>query len=93
MPSNEVKWTLDDVEQTLLDNADYVETQSLAKAKAFVSAATRWLIMRPLNASAEGRNVAFNVQQVQAMKDNAEQFVEQSQTGGVRFIQVENYRG
>ena len=51
MPENYAKWTLDDVEQALLDNADFVEAQSLAKAKAFSSAAARWLIMRPTNAS------------------------------------------
>lgn len=91
--SNFAKWTLDDVEQALLDNADFVETQSVAKAKAFVTAATRWLIMRPTNASAAGRTVVFNVVQVEQMKNNAEQFVESSATGGVRFLQTRNYRG
>ena len=90
---SQAKWNLDEVQQELLDNADFVETQSVAKAKKFSSAAARWLIMRPVNVTGESRTVIMNVAQVMQMKEQAELFVENYGAGGARFLGFKNYRG
>jgi hypothetical protein len=36
-----------DVEEALIANADFEEAASVSKAKAFVTAARRWLILKP----------------------------------------------
>lgn len=92
--SNEgAKWDVDDVQQSLLDNASFIEDNSLSKAKAFVSAAARWLIMKPANVSGENRTVVLNTVQVEKMKHDAEIFIEQWQGSSVKFLGCNNYRG
>ena len=85
-------WDIAEITQTLLDNIDFQETNSLAKAKLFAPAARRWLVLRPLNTSGEGRAVTLNVQQVENMLKTAEAFIALN-SGGVRYLGGENFRG
>ena len=85
-------WDIAEITQTLLDNIDFFETNSLAKAKLFAPAARRWLVLRPLNTSGEGRAVTLNVMQVEKMLHTAEAFIA-SATGGCRQLGGNNFRG
>lgn len=85
-------YTIESVEQTLLDNADFEENASVAKAKAFVSAAKRWLILSPESSSNQSSSMSWSKQIVVDLMRRAEAFVvanDTSNTGGrVRFLSV-----
>lgn len=82
--------TLDEVIDDLLDNADFEETQSLTKAKAFVTAAKRYLILAPASSSDQGSSLSINASQVHDMLRRAQAYVAasaSSSTGSsVRYI-------
>lgn len=82
--------TFAEVIDALSDNADFEEARSLAKAKAFVTAAKRFLIIAPQSASDQGSSQTFSVAQIENMMRDAQAFVASSSSpnGGVRFLGV-----
>jgi hypothetical protein len=81
--------TLDEIVDALLDNADFEETESLAKAHAFVTAAKRYLILCPASMSDQGSSQSINAQQVHEMMRRATAFISaRGGSGGtsVRYI-------
>ena len=77
----------------LLSNLDYEETGSVSKAKAVVSAARAWLVLRPNTASDQGSSLSLNVAQVEAMVKDARRYVnanaaKSSITTGTRFMSI-----
>lgn len=67
--------TLDEVIDDLLDNADFEEAASLTKAKAFVTAAKRYLILAPASSSDQGSSLSINASQVHEMLRRAQSYV------------------
>lgn len=83
--------TIDEVIDALNDNADFEETNSVAKARAFITAANRFLIMTPASQSHEGASLSMGLQQIQALLQAARGFVNQVDTNSaatsrVRFL-------
>ncbi len=68
--------TLDEVITSLVDNADWEATQDVAKARAFVTAANRYLILMPSSSSEPGGfQVSMNVGEVRTLLERASLFV------------------
>lgn len=82
--------TIFEVEESLLENADFEEVGSVAKAKAFVTAARRWLVLKPQSASNQSSSMSMNAQQVADMMNAAQAFVDanDSSRSNVRFLSV-----
>ena len=91
--SENTTYTVEQIEQTLLDNADFEEADSVTKAKAFVTAAKRWLILRPNSASHQGNSLSLNVGQVESMMIRAQDFISANavNSGRVRFLGMDGF--
>jgi len=80
-------WTIDEVQDSLIENADFEEMGSVPKAKLFTAAAKRWLILRPNSASHLGNSLTLNAQYVNEMLQRALAFIQSNSAGdGVRFL-------
>lgn len=67
---------IDAVIEALVDNADWQETNSVAKARLFVTAAKRFLILSPQSSQQPGGfQMTMSVQQIKQMLDEASSFV------------------
>ena len=85
--------TIFTVEQALLDNADFEEVASVAKAKLFVTAAKRWLILNPASSSNQSSSLSFSIQQIESMMTSARDYIAANDStnnagGAVRFLSV-----
>ncbi|MEM1224602.1 MAG: hypothetical protein AAGJ40_02835 [Planctomycetota bacterium] len=85
--------TLDEVYESLDANADFEEVGSVAKAKAFATAATKFLFLSPQSQADQGSSMTISVQQVENLLHRARAFVDGygtdgavSSRGGVRFL-------
>lgn len=58
-----------------LENADFAETQSLAKARAFESACVALAVLLPSSASDQGSSQTFDQREIQANKYRAQSFI------------------
>jgi hypothetical protein len=79
------------VRDTMLTNADFEEVASVSRAKAFATAAKRWLILQPSSQSNESSSMAMSVAQVEAMLRRALDYIaandrSTASTAGVRFF-------
>jgi hypothetical protein len=88
-----------DIETDLLEYADFEEVASVARAKLFITAANRWLILRPESASNQSSSLSMNKSTVQDLMKRALDYVAANATtaGGaassVRFLGAgTNYR-
>lgn len=81
--------TIDEIYESLVDYADFEEVASLSRAKAFITAAKRYLIAAPQSQSDQGSSVTLSVAQIEAMLHRAEEFV--AGQSGVRFLGVGSY--
>ena len=82
-----------DIEADLVEFADFEEVGSVARARLFITAAKRWLILRPDSASNEGSSLSMGKSVVMDMLKRAQDFVaanDNSNNGGgrVRFLGV-----
>lgn len=85
--------TIDEVIDALLDNADFEESDSLTKARTFITAANRYFILTPANQADQGSSMAMGLTQIQALLNRATAFVKNSaatsvQNSSVRFLSV-----
>lgn len=86
--------SLTEIIESLIENADFEEVQSVSKAKAFATAAKRWLILAPSTASKEGASLSMNAQEVADLMRRAQAFIAANDTSignrkpGVRFLEV-----
>ena len=68
--------TLDQAMDSLVDNADWEATQDVAKARAFITAANRYLILMPSSSSEPGGfSTAMSVSEVRGLMERASLFV------------------
>ena len=80
-----------DIEADLVEYADFEEVGSVARARLFITAAKRWLILRPDSASNEGSSLSMGKSVVMDMLKRAQDFVaanDNSGGGRVRFLGV-----
>lgn len=86
--------TYDQAADAYLDNADFEEASSLTKAKAFVTACIRLMVLLPSSASHSSTAQSFDMGQIAAAKDRALAYIAANQQGAsVRFLNAGNYRG
>lgn len=79
--------TLDQVIDSLLDNADFEETGSASKARAFITAANRYFILQPQSASDQGSSLSMGLPQIQALMSRAQAYVA-ANSASVTFVNV-----
>lgn len=87
-----------DIESDLLEYADFEEVASVQRAKLFITAAKRWLILRPDSASNQSSSLSVGKSFVETMLRRAQDYVAANQTlagggrGSVRFLSATRYR-
>lgn len=84
-------YTIDDVETDLVEYADFEEVGSVARARSFITAAKRWLILSPESQSNEGSSMSMSKSNVLDLLKRAQDYVAArsgSTAGGsgVRFL-------
>jgi hypothetical protein len=80
---------ISEIESDLLDFADFEEVGSVSRARSFITAAKRWLILRADSASHQSSSMTIGKTYVQDMLKRAQDFVSaNSRTGGVRHLGV-----
>ncbi len=72
--------SIDDALDTLIENADFEEAESVSRAKTFVTAAKRYLILAPQAQSDQGSSLTLSVDQIHSMLKRAQLYVRQQQT-------------
>jgi hypothetical protein len=83
-----------DIEADLLDYADFEEVGSVARARLFITAANRWLILRAESASNQSSSLSIGKSFVDTMAKRARDYVAANAAtvaggrGGVRFLGV-----
>lgn len=76
-----------DVEADLIDLADFEELGSAARARAFLTAANRWLILRAESASNQSSSITLGKSYVENMASRA-RVVASAGSGSVRHLGV-----
>lgn len=67
--------TIATVEADLIEYADFEEVGSVSRAKLFVTAAKRWLILRPESASNQASSLSMGKAAVESMLAHAQEYV------------------
>ncbi|MFM7009572.1 MAG: hypothetical protein ACKO0Z_09635 [Betaproteobacteria bacterium] len=81
--------TLADIQADVLEYADFEEVASVSRAKLFITAAKRWLILCAESSSNQSSSLSIGKQYVSDMLKRAQAFVAQNTTGSggqVRFL-------
>lgn len=76
---------------TLQENADWRVGPSRSKAEAFVTAATKLLVMMPVSSSDDGHSTSTNITQIESQMKDAQAYLNSvgggtSTTSKVRFL-------
>lgn len=86
-----------DIESDLLEYADFEEVASVSRARLFVTAAKRWLILRAESASNQSSSLSIGKSFVESMLQRAQSYVAANDAangnGRVRFLSAEGFRG
>ena len=87
-----------DIEADILEYADFEEVGSVARARLFVTAAKRWLILRPESASNQSSSLSMSKSFVADMLKRAQNYVSANSSasdggGRVRFLSATDFRG
>lgn len=82
--------TVDQILDDYNDYADYEETNSVSRARSFISACRRLIGIIPQSQSDQGSSMSMSVAQVESMMKHAQVFVEvnSAPSSAVRFITV-----
>ena len=82
--------TLDSIIDALLDNADFEETGSVTKAKAFATAAVRYLIAVPKSQGEDASQITIDHSEIRRLLDRARAYINannaSSTAGRTRFL-------
>jgi hypothetical protein len=68
-------YTIESLEQTILDNADWHESGSVSKAKAFATAIDRLLFLTPESSSDQGTSLSVGRDIWRERRDDALRFI------------------
>ena len=83
--------TIATVETDLLTYADFEEVGSVARAKLFMTAAKKWLILRPESASNQSSSLSMGKQAVEQMLQQARTYVQANDSSPtasrIRFLE------
>jgi hypothetical protein len=79
--------TLSEIVDDLIDNADFEESGSVSKARAFITAATKYLILKPTSQSNQSSSLSWDNNQIQSLLARARDFVA-ARSNRVRFLGV-----
>lgn len=88
-----------DIESDLLEYADFEEVASVSRAKLFITAAKRWLILRAESASNQSSSLSIGKSFVESMLSRAQNYVSANSApsaggnGRVRFLSAQGFRG
>ena len=89
---------LADIETDLLDYADFEEGGSVARARTFITAAKRWLILCADSSSNQSSSMSIGKAFVETMLKSARDYVAANAetsggaSGRVRFLSTEGFR-
>lgn len=79
-----------DVQELLVEYADFEEANSVARAKLFITNARRWLILCPESSSEQGSSLGMSKSTVVDLMKRAQDFIVANDTsngaGRVRFL-------
>ena len=78
--------TLSEVVDDLIDNADFEESGSVSKARAFATAANKYLILKPTSQSNQSSSLSWDNNQIQSLLARARDFIAANSTSRVRFL-------
>ena len=86
-------YDLSDIENDLLEYADFEEQDSVSRAKLFITAAKRWTILAAASASNQGSSLSRSKAEVMQMLARAQSFVAAKDTANagasrVRFLSI-----
>jgi hypothetical protein len=73
-------------EQAMWDNADFEEVGSVAKARAYITAATRYINHTPESASDQGSSLSINKASIRENIRRAQAFIAANSRRQVRFL-------
>ena len=76
--------TLAAIEALLCTALNYEEAGSVSTAKSVITYCNQWLLLKPTGASNEGSNLAFDVNQIRIMRDEARGYISANDTTGGR---------
>lgn len=91
-------YTLETVEADLLEYADFEQVASVSRAKLFITAASRWLILAPQSSSNQSSSLTFDTDAVKELRRRAQDYVTtqattNSASDSVRYLSVcEDFR-
>ena len=86
--------TYDEAVTAYLDNADFEESSSLSKARAFVTACVQLSVLLPASASDQSSAHSFDISEIRDNKQRAQNYISANAQGAsVRFLNVGNFRG
>lgn len=85
--------TIAEIETDLLDYADFEEVGSVSRARSFITAAKRWLILRADSASSNSQSMSIGKAFVENLLNRATAYVSANDTtssvgGRTRFLHV-----
>ena len=80
--------TIDEVIDALLDNADFEASDSVTKARLFITAANRFLIMTPASQSDKGSSLSMGLAEIRNLLTAARAFVNQADTNSAATTRV-----
>lgn len=78
--------TLSEVTEDMVDNADFEEVGSVSKARAFATAATKYLILKPTSQSNQSSSLSWDNNQIQALLARARDYIAANSINKVRFL-------
>lgn len=85
--------------QAYYDNADYESDASVAKAKLFIAACTRLMILIPASAAQGGESISMPIAQIESAMNYARKWLSindssstQVPAGVVRYADTRNFR-
>jgi hypothetical protein len=88
--------TIEELTATLHANADWRVTPDVEKARAFVTAATKLILILPQSSADDGFSMTTNIQQVERQMQEAQSFLNQVAAGvstsRVRFLTFRGFR-
>jgi hypothetical protein len=77
-----------DIEADLIDFADFEEVGSVSRARQFVTAARRWLILRADTASNQSSSLTIGKNYVESMMTRATEYIAANSNSHVRHLGV-----
>lgn len=77
-----MSYTVSGLQTTIMDNADFRETQSVAKAKAFATAVVRFLALAPESSSDQGTSMTLGRDQLVELRKEAIALIAANESSG-----------